>query len=264
MDLLGKRSWYGFPNFVQSYFDLPHFDVENVCFTDTAIFTLQDGSNVDNILWEFVDAGGSSNTSTTIQGEHVFSGPGTYDVKVTETYNGINYGPYIEKVVVNELPDVNIGDTVYMYPGSPILLDAGEGWESYEWSTGENSQKVTISELGTYWVTVQNEKCCFKTDTSVVIYFDVMVPNAFRPGGTNNIFRAYASSLEAINNFSLYVYNRWGQQLFVTGDITQGWDGTFKGKDVPGDVYVWLVNYDVERKGKTERIAYKGNVILLR
>jgi gliding motility-associated-like protein len=159
---------------------------------------------------------------------------------------------------------VNIGDTVYMYPGSPIILDAGPGYTSYEWSTGENSQKVTISVLGTYWVTVQNEKCCFKTDTAVVIYFDVIVPNAFRPGGANSIFKAYASSLEAINNFSLYVFNRWGQQIFVSGDITQGWDGTFKGQPAPGDVYVWLVNYDVQRKGKTEKIAYKGNVILLR
>ena len=138
------------------------------------------------------------------------------------------------------------------------------GYSSYEWSTGENSQKVTINTLGTYWVTVQNEKCCFKTDTAVVIYFDVIVPNAFRPGGANNIFKAYASSLDAINNFSLYVFNRWGQQLFVTGDITLGWDGTINGQPAPGDVYVWLVNYDVQRKGKTERIAYKGNVILLR
>lgn len=264
LDLQGKRSWYGFPNFVQTYFDLPHFNVENVCFTDTALFTLQDDSNVDNVTWQFGDPGSGSNTSTTIQGSHVFSGPGTFTVQVTETFNGQSYGPYTETVVVNDLPAVNIGDTVYMYPGSPIILDAGAGYSSYEWSTGENSQKVTINELGTYWVTVQNEKCCFKTDTAVVIYFDVIVPNAFRPGGANNIFKAYASSLEAIQNFSLYIFNRWGQELFVTGDITQGWDGSVNGQPAPGDVYVWLVNYDVQRKGKTERIAYKGNVILLR
>jgi gliding motility-associated-like protein len=91
-----------------------------------------------------------------------------------------------------------------------------------------------------------------------------MVPNAVRPGGTNSVFKAYASSLEAINNFAMYIYNRWGQQIFLTNDITQGWDGKLKGVDVPGDVYVWLINYDVERAGKTVKIAYKGNVILLR
>jgi gliding motility-associated-like protein len=264
MDLQGKRSRFGFPNFMQSYFNLPHFDVENICFADTTILILQNNSNIDNISWQFGDPSSNPNSSSALQPDHVFSGPGSYTVQVIETYNGVAYGPYTETVVVNELPSVSIGDTVYMYPGSPILLDAGEGYASYEWSTGENTQVVKINEPGIYWVTVQNELCCYNIDTVLIIYFDVMVPNAFRPDGVNNIFKAYASSLEAIKNFTMYIYNRWGQQIFVSNDITQGWDGKIKGKDAPGDIYVWLINYDVEREGKTERIAYKGNVILLR
>jgi gliding motility-associated-like protein len=97
-----------------------------------------------------------------------------------------------------------------------------------------------------------------------VIVFDVLVPNAFRPGGANPVFKAVPTSNEAINNFALYIYNRWGQEIFFSGDIGQGWDGTVNGKEAPGDVYVWLINYDIEREGRTERIAYKGNVVLLR
>jgi gliding motility-associated-like protein len=264
LDLQGKKSRFGFPNFVQSYFDLPHFDVENVCFEDATVFTLQDDSNIDNISWQFGDPASGLNSSTDIQASHTFSAPGTYQVQVTETYNGTPYGPYSETVTVNELPPVDIGDTVYMYPGSPILLDAGPGYVTYEWSTGESSQSVKIYEQGMYYVTVQNERCCYKIDSALVIYFDVIVPNAFRPGGVNSVFKAYASSLEAINNFAMYIYNRWGQQIFLTNDITQGWDGKMQGVEVPGDVYVWLINYDVERAGKTVKIAYKGNVILLR
>ena len=109
LDLQGKRSWYGFPNFVQSYFDLPHFDVENVCFTDTALFTLQDDSNVDNVTWQFGDPGSGSNISTSMQGSHIFSGPGSYNIQVTESFNGQIYGPYTETVVVNDLPAVIYG-----------------------------------------------------------------------------------------------------------------------------------------------------------
>jgi hypothetical protein len=47
-------------------------------------------------------------------------------------------------------------------------------------------------------------------------------------------------------------------------DSSAGWDGTYNGKEAPGDVYVWLINYDVEREGRIEKVAYKGNVILLR
>jgi len=263
-DLQGKKSRFGFPNFVQTYFDLPHFEVENVCYDDMMIFKLQNNSNVDNVSWQFGDPGGNPNSSTDLEPSRRFSGPGSYQVQVTEYYQGIAYGPYTETVLVNELPPVNIGDTVYMYPGSPILLDAGAGYVSYEWSTGENTQVVKIFESGTYYVTVQNDRCCFQVDSAMVIYFDVLVPNAFRPGGVNSIFKAYASSLDAINNFSMYIYNRWGQQIFETGDINLGWDGKVKGVEAPGDVYVWLINYDVERAGRMVKIAYKGNVILLR
>ena len=264
IDLQGKKSHFGLPNFMQSYFDLPHFDVENVCFEDGTIFTLQNNSNIDNISWQFGDPAGNPSTSTDIMPTCEFSGPGTYTVQVTEVFNNVSYGPYTETVFVNELPPVDIGDTVYMYPGSPVLLDAGAGFVSYDWSTGENSQVIKVFDRGTYYVTVQNERCCFKLDSVLVMYFDVIVPNAFRPGGANGIFKAYASSLDAINNFALYVYNRWGQQIFLTNDINQGWDGKVKGVDAPGDVYVWLVNYDVERSGRMVKIAYKGNVILLR
>ncbi len=260
VDLQGKKSRFGFPNFVQSYFSLPHFDVEQVCFEDETMFTLQNGSNVDNITWTFE----GSSTSSDIQPVHTFSAAGTYTVSVTEYYLGVPYGPYTEEIIVNELPAPTLGDTVYMYPGSPVLLDAGAGFVTYEWSTGESSQTVKVETPGTYYVTVQNERCCIKLDSVLVMYFDVMVPNAFRPGGVNSVFKAYASSLDAINNFALYVYNRWGQQIFLSNDINIGWDGKVDGVEAPGDVYVWLVNYDVERAGKTVKIAYKGNVILLR
>ena len=152
-----------------------------------------------------------------------------------------------------------------MHPGSPILLDAGPGYVSYKWEpTGETSTSIKVSEPGTYNVTVQNDLCCKKVDSVLVLYFDVILPNAFRPGGANGVFKAYASSLDAINNFSMYIYNRWGQQIFVSGDINQGWDGRIDGKEAPGDLYVWLVTYDVEKVGKIEKVAYKGNVLLLR
>jgi gliding motility-associated-like protein len=263
-DFNPKKSRFGFPNFIQSYFDLPHFDVENVCDEDGTVFTLQNNLNVESVSWQFGDPAANPATSTDLQPTVVFSGAGEYPVQVYEYYQGKEYGPYTETVVLNELPPVSLSDTMYLYPGSEILLDAGEGFVSYEWSTTEVSQVIKVEKPGLYTVTVQNEKCCFKIDSTQVIYFDVMVPNAFRPGGVNGEFRAYASSLDAINNFALYVYNRWGQQIWLTNDINQGWDGKINGVDAPGDVYVWLVNYDIEKSGKAVTIAYKGNVILLR
>jgi gliding motility-associated-like protein len=262
-DLGGKRSKYGFPAFIQSYFDLPHFDVEYTCFNDTMVLKLTNPANIDAITWNFGDPTSFDNTSTAIQPTHIFSHPGTFTVSVSEIFNGINYN-YSEDVLINELPNIQLADTIYLYKGSTVILSAGDGFTSYEWSTGENTQNIKISQPGKYWVTAQNQKCCFNTDTTMVVYFDVLVPNAFRPDGTNKIFRAVPTSSQAINNFTLYIYNRWGQQIFESKDINAGWDGTINGQVAAGDVYVWIINYYVQKDSGEERVTYKGNVVLLR
>ncbi|NTV84159.1 MAG: hypothetical protein HGA23_07660, partial [Bacteroidales bacterium] len=100
IDLQGKASRFGLPNFVQSYFDLPHFEADYAGASDTIIFTLRNNSNFDNLYWDFGDPGSSQNSSTELQPYHVFSGPGTYQVSVTEFFNGMPYGPYTETVTV--------------------------------------------------------------------------------------------------------------------------------------------------------------------
>lgn len=262
-DLAGKRSRYGMPNFIQSYFDVPHFDLENICFSDTTIFWLTNRANIESVTWNFGDPESSENISTEFEPSHTFTLPGEYMVTVTEVYGGISY-EYQESVVVADLPYPVLGDTVYLYPGSSIVLDAGDGFTTYEWSTGETSSAIQISEPGSYWVYVQNDRCCFNGDSVEVVLFDIYVPNAFRPGGYNNRFRAVASSGQAIENFHMLIYNRWGQLFFESKDITEGWDGTFEGSPAPGDVYVWMIQWDILKDTGTERATYKGNVLLLR
>jgi gliding motility-associated-like protein len=263
LPLAGKRSRYGLPVFLQSYFDRPHFEIENVCFSDTTWFRLTNDANITSISWNFGDGTGAGNTSTEFEPTHVFSAPGDFTVSVTETYNGENY-TYSEVVTVAELPAVQLGDTLYLYPGSTLLLDAGEGYQTYQWSTGETSQTIKIMEPGDFWVEVQDNRCCFNGDSVHVKIFDVLVPNAFRPGGANPVFKAKPTSGQAIENFAMYIYNRWGQLVFESRDIFEGWDGRFNGKDAPGDVYIWVINYDVAKETGTETITYKGNLVLLR
>ncbi len=126
LDLQGRESRFGFPNFIQSYFDLPHFVAESTCRNDTTIFTLQNNSNVDNVFWNFGDPGSNSNTSTDFQPSHVFSGPGSYLVQVTEDYGGIAYGPYSNTVIIRNyeqvLEDKNVLPfQIYPNPGDRTL-----------------------------------------------------------------------------------------------------------------------------------------------
>jgi len=260
----GRLTSWGTPNFMQSYFDRPHFNVDSVCYFDNTMFFLQNEANIDDVEWNFGDPeSGAENTSIDLRPSHRFTEPGIYQVTVTETYNGQDY-TYTESVLVNEPPFTELGDTIFMYQGSSVRLDAGQGFQSYLWSTGETTDNISVTEPGSYWVVVENDRCCFNLDSVQVILFDIIVPNAFRPGGVNNEFRAIPTAGVELNNYQMFIYNRWGQLIFEAETIEEGWDGTMNGDPAPGDVYVWLINYFVERDGGEERVTRRGNLVLLR
>jgi gliding motility-associated-like protein len=88
----------------------------------------------------------------------------------------------------------------------------------------------------------------------------IAVPNAFRPGGTHNpVLRPILRLAKGLNYFQ--VYNRWGQMVFSTKTIGQGWDGTFKGLPQPNGTYVWLLEA-IDADGKIVR--KRGSSVLIR
>jgi len=83
---------------------------------------------------------------------------------------------------------------------------------------------------------------------------NVYIPDAFSPDGdgNNELFEAKA---ELLKSFSLSVFNRWGQVVFTTDDITKGWDGTINGAKAPVGSYVYkltvvdIIDQTVEKNG---------------
>lgn len=67
------------------------------------------------------------------------------------------------------------------------------------------------------------------------------VPNLITPesaSGSNQVFKVKYQSLVS---FELWVYNRWGIELFHTTDPSEGWDGTYNGSTVPTGAYYYVV-----------------------
>ncbi len=44
-----------------------------------------------------------------------------------------------------------------------------------------------------------------------------------------------------ISSFQMYIFNRWGQMVFESNDISNGWDGKIKGEDAPAGTYVYKI-----------------------
>lgn len=71
---------------------------------------------------------------------------------------------------------------------------------------------------------------------------ELVMPNAFSPNGDgiNDVYKP-KEGWKSIIEFHGYIFNRWGQLLYDWTDPDDGWDGTYKGKDVKQGVYFCLV-----------------------
>jgi gliding motility-associated-like protein len=88
----------------------------------------------------------------------------------------------------------------------------------------------------------------------------VFVPNAFKPGGVNNVFKPVTTYVN-ISDYELTIFNRWSDKVFSTTDQEVGWDGTHNGKKSEIGVYVYLLKFKTSRG---EYIEKNGVVTLIR
>ncbi|MEZ5041920.1 MAG: gliding motility-associated C-terminal domain-containing protein [Saprospiraceae bacterium] len=125
---------------------------------------------------------------------------------------------------------------------------------------GSNIYTVTVSQLGcTRDLTVEVFVIPFSCDPE-----HVFLPNTFTPNGDNKNDDLRLRSVVEIEEMELMIYTRWGEEVFRTQsfiEASKGWDGTYKGKELPPDVYgFWL---KVICPGGQELIR-QGNITLLR
>ena len=161
-------------------------------------------------------------------------------------------------------------DTLEMQAGD--VLDAGAGFSSYLWNTGDTKESIVINTEGRYKVEMESSIGCIGTDSVFVKLvseeipdFEIYVPNAFSPNGDgiNDSFKIiFPHSTFNIQNSTLSIYDRWGGLIVETDGIVYGWDGKKHGKDCPGGVYVYKIVFSVDGVvGSQERV---GVVMLVR
>ena len=144
---------------------------------------------------------------------------------------------------------------------------------TYSWTPPKGLNTTTGStvvasptDTTTYTVKVTSGKCTeeFKITINVTGPYCVepyiFVPTAFTPNndGVNDVLYVRGRGIQTM---TFIIYNRWGQKMFETSNPKEGWDGTFRGKKLPADVYGFYllancIDGTVYRK--------QGNVTLIR
>ncbi|MGN6248359.1 MAG: PKD domain-containing protein [Ginsengibacter sp.] len=133
---------------------------------------------------------------------------------------------------------------------------------SFLWQDGSTAPSFVVTHEGIYSLTATNE-CGSHTDSVTITkgLCSMLMPNAFSPNndGLNDVFPVKYPF--AVTHFHFSVSNRWGQNVFETTDIHEGWDGTWMGEPAVAGIYVWVISY-TDLNNKDQQI--KGTVTLLR
>ncbi|HAH60045.1 MAG TPA: PKD domain-containing protein, partial [Bacteroidales bacterium] len=76
--------------------------------------------------------------------------------------------------------------------------------------------------------------------TLIDTWFPFNIPNAFTPNGDglNDTFKPVVNA-ELVRQFSMSIYNKWGQRIFETSNAAEGWNG----EDALPGVYNWVISY---------------------
>ena len=91
--------------------------------------------------------------------------------------------------------------------------------------------------------------------------YNLYIPNSFTPNndGNNDVF---LPTINIDSNYNFKIFNRWGELIFETTDVQEGWDGSSTdGTPLKADVYVYRIVY---RDPKRVVKEIKGHVTLLR
>ncbi|WP_118972052.1 DUF7948 domain-containing protein [Taibaiella koreensis] len=120
---------------------------------------------------------------------------------------------------------------------------------------------VAPEKTTTYYLRSISPEGCRAVDSVTIHVTNALLPNAFSPNGdgNNDIFRLVPQD-ERVRLKDFSVYNRFGQRVFFTRDVTEGWDGSFNGKPADLGTYFYQVHYIIG--ARTYKL--KGDVTLIR
>ncbi|MHA4809530.1 gliding motility-associated C-terminal domain-containing protein [Flavitalea flava] len=192
--------------------------------------------------------------------DYIVSRAGMYFVDVT--LNGCTGNDTIS-IKYTGVPEFSFGKDTVLCEGQEFVLHPLFPYPvSYKWQDGSSQDYFIIRDTGRYSLSAAN--ICGQGTAAIYVapgLCRLVMPSAFTPNqdGKNDLFRVKYPF--TVSQFNMIIYNRWGQQVFHTQNINEGWNGTLKGAPQPAGTYIWYISLtDSHHVNETG----KGTVLLIR
>ncbi len=216
----------------------------------------------------------------TFQNELIFSdlSAGDYTLFV-EDPNGCQYFQYFSieqppQLIVG-LPEdltIELGDSIIISSLINVQFGISYNWDSEVFLSCSNCHEISVSpvESATYSLTITDSNGCQAMDEifiEVENKRNVFIPNVFSPNsdGTNDKFIIFGGKGVA-EILSFKIFDRLGEPIFEVknvppNDAKFGWDGTFKGKEMSPQVFIYMAEISF-LDGIS--VVYKGDLTLIK
>lgn len=201
-----------------------------------------------------------------------------YDIslKVTSGNGCPDSLSYAEMITVYPKPDAKFQTTpdyltTVVHPFYEMDDQSTINVNAWDWDFGDGgyasdqNPEYLYSDTGSYVIRliVETEHLCTDTilhSVKVEQEYHFYMPDAFTPNqnGRNDGFRGYG---EYFSDYQMTIFDRWGEEIFVSNEPEYAWDGTFNGAPVQVGVYIYVF---VVRDWEGNEHTYRGGVSLLR
>jgi gliding motility-associated-like protein len=178
------------------------------------------------------------------------------------------------------VPLITLPSEVSVSPGETVVLEAQtnlSSWQSLVWTPTADTtcaqclRQAWIPENSGQYVVVitDNAGCSASASVRVLVknQVDIYVPNVFSPNGDGlNDFWTVQTGVQGLSLHSLYIFDRWGDQLYALEDPIpvnewSGWDGSFRGDPVNPGVFVYFLEVQLPNG---EIVLKKGDMTVVR
>ena len=168
-----------------------------------------------------------------------------------------------------ELYDIYLGQSSMLY-ASTNADDVTYHWHPEGDIVSPNSAITVVTPsdtLACYIVDAQSAAGCTASDTVCIRCTDIVcgapefiIPNAFTPNG-DGINDRLCFNADILTEFSIAVFNRWGQCVYQSDDPTQCWDGTFRNTPCLAGVYTYTCHIRCHNEIEND---FKGDITIIR
>lgn len=256
-------------NIINNYVKADIVRLDTFCTSDILQFN-SNSYNATSHLWNFGDGNSSNDTNPT----HQYTQPGTYYIEYVafnmNSCNGsdtltdtvvIQQGPVVDFSYTPLTPELNSGTQFRNHTqlGDTYSWDFGDGQSSNQFEPYHNyirSGQYEVCLSAKNLIGCENKTCKF---VSALVQNVAEVPSAFSPNGDGKNDRLYVRGYN-IESIEFKIFNRWGQLVYESTDIEEGWDGYHNGKLAEMDAFAYQVNV-VFKDG--EKKTLQGNVTIL-